>query len=115
MLIRLCPFCGTKCSEPNGPGTSPWFARRSRKGRLVVGHFTDSAGSLTVVTPPVFIVRRSAFSPSRFWRHDPQPAPIQRSAQNGEYNLKVELLGPDGKSPPNGVIERTFTVDGRSD
>jgi hypothetical protein len=29
--------------------------------------------------------------------------------------LKVELLGPDGKSPPNGVIERTFTVDGRSD
>ena len=37
------------------------------------------------------------------------------SPHNGTYNLKVELLGPDGKIPPGGMIERTFTVDGRSD
>ncbi len=37
------------------------------------------------------------------------------SPHNGEYSLKVELLDPDGNSPPGGTIVRSFSVDGRSD
>jgi hypothetical protein len=37
------------------------------------------------------------------------------SPHNGEYTLKVELLDPEGNSPPGGTIVRSFSVDGRSD
>jgi hypothetical protein len=37
------------------------------------------------------------------------------SPHNGEYKLKIELLDSSGNTPPGGLIERTFTVDGRSD
>jgi hypothetical protein len=37
------------------------------------------------------------------------------SPHNGEYSLKVELLDPEGNSPPGGTIVRSFSVDGRSD